>query len=245
MESSTNSAERPIVPYSVLIVEDEPSIAENLFLALDAQGYVVDMVRDAASALHRVEQEAYDVILLDVGLPGMDGLRLLRALREDMQLAVPVLLLTARATLEDKLAGFGHGADDYLVKPFAMEEVFVRVKALIRRTRQLSDTALVLRYGPLSYAVAHQRVCVNGQAVRLPRKSVLILELLMRYAGRVAPRQKLEELLWQGEPPSADALRSQVHLLRKQLVGHGYDGIETVHGVGWKLARLPEQSQGQ
>ncbi len=223
------------IPYTVLIVEDELAIAENMLLALETQGISADISRDAASGLRRLEREPYDLVLLDVGLPGMDGYEMLQRMREHMRLSTPVLMLTARTALEDKLQGFSSGADDYLTKPFALEELLMRVKALIRRSRQLSDTAFVLTHGPLHYEVAGQRLTVYGQEVRLPRKSLMILELLMRYGGRVVPRQKLEEHLWQGEPPSAEALRSQLHLLRKALHAHGYDGIETVHSVGWRL----------
>ncbi|MCK9511906.1 MAG: response regulator transcription factor [Pigmentiphaga sp.] len=229
------------IPYTVLIVEDELAIAENLLLALEAEGWIVDISRDAHSALHRLGRDSYDLVLLDIGLPGMDGYRMLQQMREDMRLATPVLLLTARAALEDKRQGFADGADDYLTKPFALEEVVMRARALVRRSKQLSDTALVLEYGSIRYFVADQRVWVGGIEVKLSRKSLRILELLVRYGGRVVSRQRLEEYLWQGEPPSAEALRSQMHLLRKTLHAAGHDGIETVHGIGWRLAgRQPE-----
>jgi DNA-binding response OmpR family regulator len=212
------------IPYTVLVIEDELAIAENLVLALESEGFVVDIARDAKSALGEVSQRPYDLILLDIGLPGME-----------LQLPTPVLMLTARSALEDKARGFSGGVDDYLTKPFALEEVLMRSKALIRRSKLLSDTAFVLNFGPLRYAVATQLVTVHGQEVKLSRKSLMTLELLMRYAGRVVPRQKLEDYLWQGDPPSAEALRSQLHLLRKALHPYGYDGIETVHGIGWRL----------
>ena len=224
------------IPYTVLIVEDEQVITENLILVLEGEGFIADSARDAESALARLALQPYDLILLDIGLPRMDGYQLLERMRVDLQLATPVLMLTARAALEDKLQGFSGGADDYVTKPFALEEVLMRARALIRRSRQLSDTAFALDHGPLRYVVAEQRVTVDGQAVRLSRKSLMVLELLMRYAGRIVPRQRIEDYLWHGEPPSPEALRSQVHLLRKALHAHGYDGIETVHGIGWRLA---------
>lgn len=228
------------ISYTVLIVEDELAIAENLLLILERVGFIADMAHDAKSALHQLEQAPYDLILLDIGLPDMDGLQVLRQLRQALQLATPVLMLTARATLQDKALGFSGGADDYLAKPFALEEVLMRSQALIRRSKQLSDTAFTLQHGPLRYVLAQQRVTIGEQEIKLSRKSLMILELLMRYAGRVVPRQKLEDYLWQGEPPSPEALRSQLHLLRKALASHGFDGIETVHSLGWRLV-APQQ----
>ena len=224
------------IPYTVLIVEDERAIAENLLLVLEGEGFIAETTRDARTALDRLARDPFDLVLLDIGLPGMDGYQMLRQMREAMQLATPVLVLTARSALEDKSLGFSGGADDYLVKPFALEEVVMRSRALLRRSKQLSDTAFVLSHGPLRYVVAQQLVTVDGRDVRLPRKSLMVLELLMRYAGRVVSRQRLEDYLWQGEPPSAEALRGQLHLLRKALNAHGYDGIETVHNIGWRLA---------
>lgn len=224
------------IPYTVLIVEDEMSIAENLLLALGHAGFIADIARDAKAAIARLVVEPPDLVLLDIGLPGTDGYQVLGQMRHELQLTTPVLILTARAALEDKTQGFAGGADDYVTKPFALEEVVMRAHALIRRSKQLSDTAFVLSHGPLRYVPADRQATVHGQAVRLSRKSLMLLELLLRYAGRVVPRERLESYLWQGEPPSADALRSQVHLLRKVLHAHGYDGIETVHNLGWRLA---------
>lgn len=229
--------EKQHIPYTVLIIEDELAIAENLSLALEGEGFIVDIARDAKSALHELSQGPYDLVLLDIGLPGMDGYSVLAKMREELQLSTPVLMLTARSALEDKLKGFSAGVDDYLTKPFALAEVIMRVKALTRRSKQLSDTAFVLSFGPLRYVLAEQLVTVSGQPVKLSRKSLMTLEVLLRYAGRVVPRQKLEDYLWQGEPPSSDALRSQIHLLRKTLHQYGYDGIQTIHSIGWRLIK--------
>lgn len=233
------------LPYSILIVEDEPAIAENIVMALETEGFVADMVDSANSALERLDREPCDLVILDIGLPGMDGYRMLQHMREVLRLATPVLILTARTSLEDKLLGFKVGADDFVTKPFELEELLVRVKALIRRTKSLTDEAYVLEHGPLRYVVAHQELMIHDQPVKLPRKSLQILQMLIRHAGRVVTRQRLEDYLWQGEPPSPEALRSQVHLLRKSLLEHGYDGIETIHGRGWKLTDQPVQHAGQ
>ncbi|KKW68096.1 chemotaxis protein CheY [Lampropedia cohaerens] len=226
----------------ILIVEDERAIAENLRATFASEGMAGDTAHSAAAALRLLAQNTYDLIVLDIGLPDMDGHQLLRLLREQLQLATPVLVLTARTALEDKIASFTTGADDYLTKPFALEELLLRAQALMRRSLQLSEDAFVLRHGPLEMAPGHRRVTAYGQEVRLTRKSLLLLEWLMRYAGRVVPREKLHAVLWHGEVPSEEALRSQVHLLRKALHVHGYDGIETVHGVGWRLAEADTQA---
>jgi len=229
------STPRSQIPYTVLIVEDDSAIAENLLLALESHDFTADIAHTAHAAMQQLDHTAYDAVILDVGLPGMDGYRMLQQMRATMQWTTPVLMLTARATLEDKLTGFSLGADDYLTKPFALDEVIARVKAIIRRSKCLSEAAFSLQFGPVEFQVAQQQVLVGGTPVRLTRKSVMILEILMRYAGRVVPRQRLEDMLWQGEPPSTEALRSQIHLLRKTLHQHGFDGIETVHGTGWRL----------
>ncbi|WP_028604447.1 response regulator transcription factor [Ottowia thiooxydans] len=229
-----NSEAQPI-PYSVLIVEDELAIAENLLTALEGEGLMAEIAGNATAALARLNAESCDLVILDIGLPGMDGYRLLQHMRESLRLATPVLIVSARSTLEDKLLGFNVGADDFITKPFALEELVVRVKALIRRTKNLSDKAYHLEHGPLRYLIAHQELTINGKAVQLAHKSLQILQMLMLHTGRVVTRQRLEDYLWQGEPPSSEALRSQIHLLRRGLLEHGFEGIETVHGRGWKL----------
>ncbi|ANN76174.1 response regulator transcription factor [Bordetella flabilis] len=220
--------------HRVLIVEDDATIAGNLYSYLEARGFVPDAAYDGRAALSMLTSAHFDVVILDVGLPGMDGYSVLRALRTEHMLPVPVLMLTARDELDDKLAGFSHGADDYLTKPFALAEVEARLHALIQRASGAVGTP-VRRWGSLSYDSRTRLVSVNGKPVHLTRKSCMILDALLRDPGRVVPRTELESLLWGSEPPSSDALRSQVHLLRKALADAGFDGIETVHGTGWRL----------
>ena len=220
--------------YRVLIVEDDATIAGNLYSFLEARGFVPDAAYDGRAALSLLTSQHFDVVILDVGLPGLDGYGVLRALRTEHMLSVPVLMLTARDELEDKLAGFSHGADDYLTKPFALAEVEARLHALIQRASGVVGKP-VRRCGPLSYDSRRHVALVDGRPVHLTRKSCMILEALLRDPGRVVPRPELESLLWGSEPPSSDALRSQVHLLRKALADAGFDGIETVHGTGWRL----------
>lgn len=225
--------------YRVLIVEDDATIAGNLYSFLEAQGFVPDAAYDGRAALALLTSQHFDAVILDVGLPGLDGYGVLRTLRTEHMLSVPVLMLTARDELDDKLAGFSHGADDYLTKPFALAEVEARLHALIQRANGAVGTP-VRRWGPLSYDSRTRAVTVAGRPVHLTRKSCMILDALLRDPGRVVPRTELESLLWGSEPPSSDALRSQVHLLRKALADAGFDGIETVHGTGWRLVDTPE-----
>ncbi|MFD4837255.1 response regulator transcription factor [Achromobacter sp. NPDC058515] len=220
--------------HRVLIVEDDPIIAGNLYSFLEARGFLPDVAYSGQAALQRLQEQRFDAVLLDIGLPGMDGNAVLHALRAERRLDVPVLVLTARDSLEDKLAGFSHGADDYLTKPFALLEVEARLLALILRAKG-STVDSVRAFGPLQYDTRSRAVSVNGAPVHLTRKAGLIMEALLRDPGRVVSREELESMLWGNEPPSADALRSQVHLLRRALADAGFDGIETLHGTGWRL----------
>ena len=223
---------------SVLIVEDDFTLAGNVYAYLEAQGFMPDVAYDGQGALALIEARPFDAVVLDLGLPGVDGSQVLHALRQRLASAVPVLVLTARDALEDKLAGFALGADDYLTKPFALAEVHARLNALIQRAE--GAVGLSRRQcGRLCLDVRTQAVTVDGVALRLTRKSVQILGMLLREPGTVMTRQALEDALWGGTQPPSDALRSQMHLLRRALAEAGFDGIETVHGVGWRLRAEP------
>ena len=225
----------------VLIVEDDLTIAGNLYAYLEAQGFVPDVAYDGKCALALFDQYTFDAVVLDLGLPALDGLRVMRALREQNNSNVPVLIVSARDGLEDKLAGFAQGADDYLTKPFALAEVHARLVALIQRSqRGVAGGAKVC--GPLQLDARSHEASVAGVPVHLTRKSAQILSLLMRDPGRVMTRGELEHAVWGGDPPSSDALRSQVHLLRRALSDAGFDGIETIHGVGWRLVLAPDDA---
>ena len=218
----------------VLIVEDDVTICANLCAYMEAKGFVVDVAYDGTSALYRLGVETFDAILLDIGLPGADGLTVLRRLRTELQQATPVLLLTARDDLQDKLAAFAVGADDYVTKPFALAEVEARLRALLARAHG-TVTNPVRRCGNLEFDARTRTVKVADKLVRLTPKSSRIVEVLIRDPGRVVPRSELEAALWGGDVPERDALRSQIHLLRKALSDAGFDGLDTVHGVGFRL----------
>lgn len=227
-------APAPGTPIKVLVVEDDLTIAGNLVEFLELRGHRVDVAYDGPAAMARLGAEAWDVVVLDLGLPRADGYQVLHHLRERLLLPTPVLILTARTELDSKLRGFGMGADDYLQKPFALAEVDVRIRALHRRASgSVVPQASVA--GSLRLDRRSWQVTIAGQVVKLMPRSMQLLERLMRRPGEVVRREELERLLWpEGEPPG-DALRSQVYLLRRALSDAGFDGLETVHGVGFRL----------
>ncbi|NDY93851.1 response regulator transcription factor [Ideonella sp. TBM-1] len=222
-------------PCRVLLAEDQADLAANVIDYLSARGHAVDWAPQGGQALQLLEQQAFDLLLLDLGLPGLDGLGVLQALRHRLRLGLPVLVLTARDQLASKQACFEAGADDYLVKPFALSELAWRVQALHRRARGRVVAAEV-RLGPLALDRQRWQLQVHGQPLHLPPRAMQLLERLLQDAGQVVTRADLEAALWPGGTPDGDALRSQVHLLRRALGQAGYDGLQTVHGVGWRLA---------
>jgi len=218
----------------VLVVEDDRTIAANLVEYLEAHGQAADVAYDGPAAIARASSETFDVIVLDLGLPRIDGLGVLEHLRIKLAVTTPVLVLTARDQLSSKLAVFHAGADDYLTKPFALAEVQVRVEALHRRSA--GDMAShVLRAGKLRLDRRTRQLLVGDVPVRLMPRGLQLLDLLMRDPGRVVTRAELEAALWPDDPPESDALRSQIHLLRRSLSQAGYDDLETVHGIGYRL----------
>jgi DNA-binding response OmpR family regulator len=224
----------------VLIAEDDFTVATNLFTYFEHKGFDVEVVYNGQAALHRCSVERFDIVLLDLGLPGLDGLVFLQRLRRELRVATPVLVLSARSDLSDKLAGFEHGADDYVTKPFALAEVEARVRALLQRARGDAFVDPVRRLGSLSFDSAELTAQVGDVPVRLTPKAAQLLELLLRRPGQLVRRQEIEQSLWGNDVPHPDALRSQVHALRKALGDAGFDGIDTTHGVGYRIvARAP------
>ena len=220
----------------VLIIEDDLEIAGNLYEFLEGRGNVVDLARDGVTGMHPAVSGDFDAIVLDLGLPGVDGLGLCRKLRGEARQDVPVLILTARDLLDDKLAAFECGADDYLVKPFALREVEARRNALVARRRGRVVNRR-LRYEAIEYDPDNLAVTVDGRSVHLSRKCLLLLEKLIAAPHRVFTRAELERELWGDEHPQSDSLRSHMHLLRRALTdASGRAPIETVHGIGYRFA---------
>lgn len=221
----------------VLIIEDEIDIATNLYDHLEARGHTIDLARDGMSGLHLAVSHAFDAIVLDLGLPGLGGLALCRKLRQEVCSDVPVLVLTARDLLDDKLQAFECGADDYLVKPFALREVEARLNALVRRhSGRVSDKRVVV--DDLIYDPASLTVQFDGRAIQLSRKCLRLLETLLSAPNRVFSRADLEHAAWGGEQPLSDSLRSHMHMLRRALTdAGGFSPIENVHGVGYRFGK--------
>jgi DNA-binding response OmpR family regulator len=219
----------------ILIIEDDPAIATNLYDFLSTRGHCVDAAGDGITGLHLAVREPFDAIVLDIGLPGMDGIKLCDKLRNEAHVPTPVLILTARDTLNDKLQGFGCGADDYLVKPFALKEVEARLLALHKRsTGRVTSKPLVV--GALSLDPRTLEIRFSGTDVKLTPKCMRLLELLMSEPGRVFSRTHLENAVWGEAQETSDTLRSHMHVLRRVLVeSGGYDPIETVHGLGYRM----------
>ncbi|AHI68632.1 response regulator transcription factor [Burkholderia thailandensis] len=219
----------------VLVIEDDAGIAANLYDYLESAGYEVDAAANGPAGLQLAATQPWDAILLDLSLPGMDGLTLCRKLREEIRRDTPVLMLTARDTLDDKLAGFVHGADDYLVKPFSLKEVAARLGALIKRYRgQVTQAALCRADVRLDL----QTLTVEraGRPVKMPPKCLHLLRILMQTPNRVIGHAELEAEIWGDALPDSDTLRAHVYTLRRALTAQGEpDLIETVHGLGYRL----------
>ena len=218
----------------ILIVEDNIDIAENIGDYLEIQGHVTDFAMDGIGGLHLALTQDYDAIILDIMLPGMDGLAFCRKLREEGQKETPVLMLTARDTLADKLEGFNAGADDYLVKPFELEELSARVQALVRRSDPTGKKPL--RIGDLELDTGKRQVQRAGRPIELNRACLKILTMLMRASPNVVSRKEIEYALWSDMPPGSDVLRSHIYTLRRA-VDKPFKRplIQTVHGIGFKL----------
>lgn len=227
----------------ILIIEDDLSIAANLYDFLESSGHTVDSAADGLTGLHLATTQHFDGILLDLGLPGMNGVNVCRKLRQEAQIDTPILMLTARDTLDDKLLGFEYGADDYLVKPFALKEVEARLLAIHKRYSG-KVTHRKIEVENLSFDPTTRSIQFANQAVKLPPKCVRLLALLMSEPGRVFTRRELEAEAWEGSLETSDTLRSHMHILRRALLqAGGCDPIETIHGYGYCLTATRAQTQ--
>lgn len=224
----------------VLIIEDNPDIIANLFGFLEPLGYTLDIARNGVAGLSNAAAGSHDVIVLDLSLPGMDGVEVCRRLRDEHQIATPILMLTARDTERDKLVGFGVGADDYLVKPYSLLELDARLKALLRRSRN-EQVQRVLTFDELRLDTGTREATRAGKPLALTPTAYKILVALMRLAPKLLAREVLEREVWGDDPPESDALRTHIHALR-QALDKPFDRpmLVTRPGTGYRLAAADE-----
>jgi DNA-binding response OmpR family regulator len=218
----------------ILLIEDQRDIAANIWDFLEFRGFVMDHAADGVTGLRMAMDSGYDVVVLDLGLPKLDGLDLCRKLREAGR-DTPVLMLTARDTLEDKLTGFAQGADDYLVKPFAMKELEARVRALYRRGRLQHGE--VLRIADLSLDPVNVQVERAGQALTLTRAGFVLLELLLRRSPHLVRHADLAHALWGESGGDIATLHTHLSVLRS-VIDRPFKQqlLHTVHGFGYRMA---------
>jgi heavy metal response regulator len=225
----------------ILVVEDEHGIAQFLRQGLSEAGYAVDVARDGEEGLDYALLAEYDIIVLDIKLPRMDGLRLLRELR-DRSIKTPVLLLTARDTVEDRVHGLDAGADDYLVKPFAFPELLARIRVLLRRPPLQRD--IVLRVGDFEMDTARREVRRAGRLIELRPREFALLEYLMRHPNQVLTRTQIAEHVWNFDfYNESNVIDVYIGYLRRK-VDRGFDQplIHTVRGVGYRLSAEVEDA---
>lgn len=218
----------------ILIIEDNPDIAANIGDYLEDLDYTVDFAGDGITGLHLAVVNDFDAIILDLALPGMDGLEVCRKLRQDAAKDTPVLMLTARDRLEDKLAGFETGADDYLVKPFELQEVVARLKVLASRGRRRTQRELTV--GDLVYNLDTLNVTREDTEIHLNPIGLKLLQCLMESSPNVVSRSELEMEVWGEEMPDSDSLRVHIHTLRSAIdKPFASNMIQTRHGIGYRL----------
>lgn len=228
----TNEPRQP----NVLLIDDHRDIAGAILEFLEYRGFAMDYAADGVTGLHLAVANSYDVIVLDVMLPGLDGLSVCRKLREEARKDTPLLMLTARDTLDDKITGLSAGADDYLVKPFEVRELEARIRTILRRHRG-AVARETYTLDDLTLDTATLRVTRGGQTLMLTPIGLKLLTALMRASPRVVTRQQLEREVWGDLPPDSDALRSHLYTLRK-VIDKPFSRtlLHTIAGVGYRLA---------
>ncbi len=218
----------------VLIVDDSHCMVETIADYLEMVGVTIDCAYHGEAALNMIKEHHYDVIIMDVVMPKLDGLRTVKLLRTQYYCQTPILFLTSKDTLEDKMAAFDAGGDDYLLKPFAMEELFIRLKALAIRGPRL-DTGK-LQFADIELDTQTETVTRAGQLLKLSRIQLKILRVLLQNGSAIVSRQKVINAVWGENSPNSDSLRSHIYGLRTAL-DKGFDEsrLETIHGQGYRL----------
>lgn len=218
----------------ILLVDDNHNVAETIADYLELEGMIIDCAYHGEAALQLIEANHYDVIVMDIMMPKLDGISTVKKLREDYLCGTPILFLTAKQGLDDKIAAFTAGGDDYLLKPFAMQELSLRLHALANRGPR-QDIG-VLKFADITLDVKTEQVERQGQPIKLSRIQTRILTLLMKRAPAIVSRVEVIESVWGDEPPGSDALRSHIYGLRTALdKGFSESRLETIHGQGYRL----------
>ncbi|EIZ1171529.1 response regulator transcription factor [Vibrio vulnificus] len=218
----------------ILLVDDNHNVAETIADYLELEGIIIDCAYHGEAALRLIETNHYDVIVMDIMMPKLDGISTVKKLREDYLCGTPILFLTAKQGLDDKIAAFTAGGDDYLLKPFAMQELSLRLHALANRGPR-QDIG-VLKFADITLDVKTEKVERQGQLIKLSRIQTRILTLLMKRAPAIVSRVEVIESVWGDEPPGSDALRSHIYGLRTALdKGFSESRLETIHGQGYRL----------
>ena len=221
----------------LLLIEDHHDIAANIAEYFEARGDVIVHASDGEQGLQMALETAFDAVILDLMLPGMDGLSVCRSLRQAGRTQVPILMLTAKDLLTDKIEGFEAGADDYLVKPFSLAELEVRLKALMRRASP-PEMPRVLSVGDLRFDLNTLEADRGGVAIKLNPTTRRILIVLMQNANRVVTRAELERELWGDRAPEGDFLRAHMHVLRTAIDKNFAEKLlHTIHGTGYRLTQ--------
>ena len=226
----------------LLLIEDHHDIAANIAEYFEARGDSVSHASDGESGLEMAQRDNYDAVVLDLMLPGIDGLDVCKALRASSESRLPILMLTAKDLIADKVEGFEAGADDYLVKPFSLAELDVRLKALIRRSRP-TESRRTLSVGDLKFDLDTLEAERSGVPIKLNPTTRRILVVLMQNANRVVTRAELEKELWGDAPPGGDFLRAHMHALRAAIDKNFPEKLlHTVHGIGYRITADPTRS---
>lgn len=218
----------------VLVVDDSHEVVETIMDYLELEGVTVDCAYHGESAVNLISTQHYDVIIMDIMMPRLDGLGTVKKLREEIYCSTPILFLTAKDSLQDKIAAFTSGGDDFLNKPFAMEELYLRLHSLANRGPRL-DVGM-LCFADISLNLQTQQASRAGLPIKLSKIQLTILKVLLKYAPAIVSKEILVEAIWGDEVPNSDSLRSHIYGLRSALDKHFTDTrLETIHGQGYKL----------
>jgi DNA-binding response OmpR family regulator len=225
----------------ILLVEDNERLSEAIKESLYKAGFEVDAVAEGEEALSVTRHQPYDLIILDLGLPDIDGVKVLEELRGQKN-PVPILILTARDSLSDKIAGLNSGADDYMIKPFEVDELIARIKALLRRPSQAMGT--VIRLNNLSFDTINRYAQIEDKVMDLSRRELDLLEQLIHAAEKVVTKKSIEQRIYSyGETGSANSIEVLVHRLRKKLADQAADiEIHTLKGIGYMMTGAGENA---